>query len=262
MAGGQVLHYHLSVRPVAIRLARRSRRRTGRKPKPRSSPVSARRRYDPAITADKSMRRVGRARSLTEGMRRGRGGSRRIAARVAERSGSGLALPDARGRWSHDPLDARVRTTRGRRERSEVRVRLPPALDGRGLNDRERRPFLGSPPTTWDPPRWSGVRSCIATSATCRAARERRLRQRRGAHELSDPRRSHELGAVRGGADGRGQVLHCHTSAGDRERFDSLVSRGVEPAENRGSARFLFAGARTTQSRQTKVRRASGRLIA
>src|SRR5215218_7167224 len=108
MAGGQVLHYHLSVRPVAIRLARRSRRRTGRKPKPRSSPVSARRRYDPAITADKSMRRVGRARSLTEGMRRGRGGSRRIAARVAERSGSGLALPDARGRWSHEPLDARV----------------------------------------------------------------------------------------------------------------------------------------------------------
>src|SRR5215217_441031 len=163
MAGGQVLHYHLSVRPVAIRLARRSRRRTGRKPKPRSSPVSARRRYDPAITADKSMRRVGRARSLTEGMRRGRGGSRRIAARVAERSGSGLALPDARGRWSHDPLDARVRTTRGRRERSEVRVRLPPALDGRGLNDRERRPFLGSPPTTWDPPHWAGVRSCIAT---------------------------------------------------------------------------------------------------
>lgn len=230
------MHYYLSVRPVAIRLARRSRRRTGRKPKPRSSPVSARRRYDPAITADKSMRRVGRARSLTEGMRRGRGGSRRIAARVAERSGSGLALPDARGRWSHDPLDARMRTTRGRRERS--------------------------PPTTWDPPRWSGVRSCIATSATCRAARERRLRQRRGAHELSDPRRSHELGAVRGGADGRGQVLHCHTSAGDRERFDSLVSRGVEPAENRGSARFLFAGARTTQSRQTKVRRASGRLIA
>lgn len=175
------MHYYLSVRPVAIRLARRSRRRTGRKPKPRSSPVSARRRYDPAITGDKSMRRVGRARSLTEGMRRGRGGSRRIAARVAERSGSGLALPDARGRWSHDPLDARMRTTRGRRERS--------------------------PPTTWDPPRWSGVRSCIATSATCRAARERRLRQRRGAHELSDPRRSHELGAVRGGADGRGQVF-------------------------------------------------------